>query len=253
MNLQETQSTDPAKFEEEFNRNNNLRSDQLIERFLVAYFLFGIAIAYFYDTWLIALTVGVASLLLYFVAKKMFPGKQVHHYMAGLAFGVYMAQFIYQMHGLFEMHFFAFIGSTLLITYQNWKVQLPIAIFVVVHHAIFGYLQYSSFSANKENTIYFTQLDYMTLQTFIIHGLLATVVFFICGLWAYEMKKRTKSTIENSKNIFAVAQVNDSVVQNLEYAVMLSNGMIDEKIEFEEGDVLGEALSTIQQKLSGKK
>ena len=33
-----------------------------------------------------------------------------------------MAEFIYQMHGLFEMHFFAFIGSAILITYQNWKL-----------------------------------------------------------------------------------------------------------------------------------
>jgi len=38
----------------------------------------------------------------------------------------------------------------------------------------------------------------MTLQTFIIHGFLATIVFFICGLWAWQMKKQTEVQIEQT-------------------------------------------------------
>jgi hypothetical protein len=95
-----------------------------------------------------------------------------------------MAQFIYQMHGLFEMHFFAFIGSALLITYQKWKLQMPLLIVVTIHHASLGYLQDIGVS-----NVYFTQLDYFTVGTFIIHVLLAAVIFFICGLWAYQLKK----------------------------------------------------------------
>ncbi len=94
-----------------------------------------------------------------------------------------MAQYIYQMHGMFEMHFLAFIGSAILITYRNWKLQIPLATVVIVHHAAFGYLQFIGF-----DKIYFTQLEYMTLQTFIIHGLLATTIFFLCGLWSYNFK-----------------------------------------------------------------
>src|SRR3982751_2068953 len=56
---------------------------------------------------------------------------------------IFMAQYIYQMHGLFEMHFFAFIGSAILITYQNWKLQIPMLLVVVIHHLAFGYLQNS--------------------------------------------------------------------------------------------------------------
>lgn len=104
-----------------------------------------------------------------------------------------MAQFIYQMHGLFEMHFIAFIGSAILITYQNWKLQIPLAALVIVHHASFGYLQYIGY-----DKVYFTQLDYMTLQTFIIHGILATIVFFICGLWAYQMKLLNERQIQQT-------------------------------------------------------
>jgi len=252
MNLQSIQASNPAAFEVEFYKSIKDRSDKLVELFLASYFLCGLVVAFFYDTWLVALSVGSISILLYYVSKKMFPGSNVHHYVASLVVGIFMAQFIYQMHGLFEMHFFAFIGSALVITYQNWKVQLPLALFVVVHHAVFGYLQYLSYTTNSAEPLYFTQLNYMDLQTFIIHGLLATVVFFICGLWAYEMAKRTRSTIDNSKNMMTVAQANDSVAKNLEHAILLSQGMYTDKIEYAEGDLMGEALSTIQKTLSGK-
>jgi hypothetical protein len=249
MQLANTKNFNPSEFHKDFTDRSRKRSDQLIETFLMLYFVTGLALAFVYDTWLIAFVSGGACLLAYFVAKKMFPGTNVYHYVASAVLGVFMGQFIYQMHGLFEMHFFAFIGSALMITYQNWKAQIPIALVVVVHHAVFGYLQFQSYSTSAENTIYFTQLDYMDLNTFIIHGILATVVFFICGLWAFEMNKRTIETIENSKNIFAVAQMNESVSRNLEYAILLSEGALTETIKFEEGDMMGEALHKIQVKL----
>jgi two-component system sensor histidine kinase/response regulator len=97
------------------------------------------------------------------------------------------------MHGLFEMHFFAFIGSAVLITYQNWKLQIPLMIMVVIHHSLFGYLQNSGWS-----TIYFTQLDYFNLETFIIHITITGVIFFISGLWAYQLKKYSRRQIQQT-------------------------------------------------------
>jgi PAS domain-containing protein len=114
----------------------------------------------------------------------LLPESDLYQYVLSVVLGIFMAQYIYQMHGLFEMHFFAFIGSALLITYQKWKLQIPVTVVVLVHHAVFGYLQNTGL-----REIYFTQLDYFALQTFIIHILLAAVIFFICGLWAYQLKK----------------------------------------------------------------
>jgi hypothetical protein len=228
------------------------KSDQRIEIFLALYFLFGIGISFFYDTWLMGLVVGASCLLLYFVAKKMLYSVDGHHYVASLAVGIFMAQFIYQMHGLFEMHFFAFIGSALMITYQNWKTQIPLTIFIVAHHGVFGYIQYSSYIAGEDSMVYFTQLQYMDLSTFVFHVTLAAVIFFICGLWAYDMRKRTESTIESAKNMLVVAQANDDVHKNLEYAAMLSNGIYDGEIVYKDGDFMGEALKKIQQTLINK-
>jgi len=251
MNLSSVQSFNPNRFGEELKESIKKRSDKLIEIFLCSYFFVGILLASVYDTWLIGGSVGVLCLALYFLAKKLFPKGNVHHYTASLVVGIFMALFIYQMHGLFETHFFAFVGAVLMITYQNWKAQLPVLFFVLVHHALFGYMQYISFIEHKENTIYFTQLNYMDFETFIIHGILAGIIVFICGLWAHDNSKRTDEIIANTKNIMVVAEANEGVAKNLEYAMMLSNGMVNETITYKEGDLMGEALSAIQKKLKG--
>ncbi len=160
------------------------RSDRIINYFLPAYFLGGLILANFYDTWIIAIGVGGLSLAAYYLVKWFLPDSELYQYILSAILGIFMAQYIYQMHGLFEMHFFAFIGSAILITYQNWKLQIPILCIVAVHHAVFGYLQNLGFTK-----VYFTQLDYFALQTFIIHILLTTIIIFISGLWAYQLKK----------------------------------------------------------------
>jgi signal transduction histidine kinase len=187
VTAQQTYQTIKKAYQEQVKQ----KSDTLMNYFLASFFVVGLILANFYDTWLFAVGVGGLSLLAYYSVKFLLPRSETYQYMVSLVFGIFMAQFIYQMHGLFEMHFIAFIGSAILITYQNWKLQIPLAALVIVHHATFGYLQYMGY-----DKVYFTQLDYMTLQTFIIHGFLATVVFFICGLWAWQLKRSNERQIE---------------------------------------------------------
>ncbi len=160
------------------------RSDRFMNYFLAGYFVVGLLLAGYYDTWLIALGGGGLLLVAYFSAKIVLPDSSLYQYVLSTVLGFFMAQFIYQMHGLFEMHFFAFIGSALLITYQKWKLQIPILIVVALHHATLGYVQNIGIT-----TVYFTQLDYFTLPIFTVHILLSAVIFFVCGLWAYQLKK----------------------------------------------------------------
>lgn len=169
------------------------RSDKLINYFLFSYFFLGLVFAYFYDTWLIAIGSGSICLIAYYSAKIALPKSDLYQYVLSVIFGIFMAQFIYQMHGLFEMHFFAFIGSAILITYQNWKLQIPMMLVVVIHHGIFSYLQ----NTGIEN-VNFTQLDYFELRTLIIHFLLAAIIFFICGLWGYHLKRNSERQITQS-------------------------------------------------------
>lgn len=192
----------------------NKRSDRLINYFLPGFFLAGLMLAPFYDTWIIAIGAGGSCLIAYYFTKRMLPHSDLYQYVLSAVLGVFMAQYIFQMHGMFEMHFFAFIGSAILITYQNWKLQLPLLIFVVIHHGTLGYLQDSGIPG-----VYFTQLDSLELRTFIIHIILAAIIFFTCGLWAYQLRKYSRLQLEQTREMNRLekeAQINKERLLNEE-------------------------------------
>jgi len=116
-------------------------SDTIINYFLLFYFIAGLLFAFFTTPGPSASVWEGLSLLAYYFTRFALPGSNLHQYVLSAVLGIFMAQYIYQMHGLFEMHFFAFIGSAILITYQNWRLQIPIMVVIVLHHGIFGYLQ----------------------------------------------------------------------------------------------------------------
>jgi signal transduction histidine kinase len=179
----------------------NRKADRIIERFLFLMMLFGVFIAFFYDTWLIALTVGPLCLLAYFATKKLLPDSTLYQYVLSTVCTIFAAQYIYQMHGMAEMHFWVFISSTALIIYQNWKLQIPMIVIVYIHHGVFAWLQYAGYEE-----VYFTSLDYMDLTTFIFHSVLATIVCLISGLWSYTIHKRTIHDAENIKMLSRLQQ-----------------------------------------------
>lgn len=218
------------------------KSDKIVSTALGIYFAFGILISFVYDTQLIALGVGGLCLLGYFIVKILLPQSNLYQYVAGVVLSVFMAQFIYQMHGMLEMHFFAFIASMLLITYQNWKLQIPVTLTVVVHHSLFAWLQYTG---NKE--IYFTQMEYMDLQTFIFHAGLAAVIFGISGMWAYQLRQATEQAASNTENLHL--QIGN-VDNNIKFANEISKGNLDYNyLITDESDELGKSLIKMRDSL----
>ncbi|MFD0750286.1 ATP-binding protein [Mucilaginibacter calamicampi] len=191
--------------------------------FIAGYFFVGLLLAFFYDTWFIALGVGGICLLAYYSVKILLPASNLYQYVLSAVFGVFMAQFIYQMHGLFEIHFFAFISSAILITYQNWKLQMPLLVVVFLHHAIFSYLQNVGIA-----NVYFTQLAYFDMQTFAIHISLTIVIMMIGGLWAYQLKKYGEVFITQSQKMSELqkeAQLSIERKHNTEVLTGLNNSL----------------------------
>ena len=207
------------------------RSDKLMNYFLAGFFLIGLALASFYGTWLIAIGVGGLSLLAYYITKIALPGSDLYQYVLSVVLAIFMAQYIYQMHGLFEMHFFAFIGSAILITYQNWKLQIPMLVLVLIHHATLGYLQDIGF-----DKVYFTQLSSFELQAYVIHILLAAIIFFTCGLWGYQLKKYSAVYIGQSLEMGRLQMetllaVNEQKHQLERHAAVLDKAVAQGKFE----------------------
>lgn len=216
------------------------QGDNLVKYTFLGLFVFGLILSPWYDTYTVALGVGSCNLLVYFLSQQIFKGTKFYQYVAGIVFPLFMAQFIYQMHGLFEMHFFAFFGSVVMIGYQDWKLQLPLILTVVVHHSSFAYLQ---FSGNSD--IYFTQLDYMDLETFIFHAGIAAVIVFVCGFWGYDLAKKTLKAGINNLQLETQLEV---VQENKLFAEEIADGNLDVefKNEVAANDELGQALSRMQ-------
>ena len=76
------------------------KSDKLMNYFLVGFFITGLLLAFFYDTWLVAIGVGSLSLLAYYSTRLLLARSNAYQYIVSVVLGLYMAQFIYQMHGL---------------------------------------------------------------------------------------------------------------------------------------------------------
>jgi PAS domain S-box-containing protein len=172
------------------------RSDRGMNYLLGGFFLIGLLLSPFYGTWAIAMVVGGFCLGACHVTRFLFPTHTTYQYVLSAALGIFMAQYVYQMRGMFEMHFFAFVGSAALIAYQNWRLQIPLATVVLLHHAIFGYLHFTG-----QPGVYFSELNAISLETFIIHIVLACTAFTICGLWAHHFHASSRQQAQQNHEI----------------------------------------------------
>ena len=224
------------------------KSDQVVEALLLSYFFFGIGLSFFYDTYLVGAGVGLLSLALYFGTKLFFKGSTVNQYIASFVAGIFMAQFIYQMHGLFEMHFTAFIAIIALITYQNKYIFIPQLVFVVVHHSTFAYIQYLGYTNDNEayKQIYFTQLDYMDFQTFLFHAGLYAAGVVIAAIYAHNLEK---NTIRDAENIIKLQKSEDSMKVNINIANEIASGNLDAEFENTDGNEMSQALEEMRTNL----
>jgi methyl-accepting chemotaxis protein len=222
-------------------RQKYTSADTVIEISLGILSFASLLIAPIYSTLSFAIPVVVLLLAAYFGSKIFLTESCIYQYVGSVCLGLYTALLIYQMHGMIEMHFLAFIGSILLINYRKWTLQIPITLVIVVHHAVLSYIQYIGY---KE--VFFTSDDYMDLETFLVHVGLAAVIFFLSGLWAYRFKKN-EEMIE-SKNKLLEAQM-DNINRNIVIANQITRGNLDNHIASQENDELGLALSLMQQNL----
>lgn len=214
-----------------FFTNEKQKMDKILFYLLVGYLMFGLFIAFYYDTWLLAVGVGGSISTAIFIAWKLFPKSSIYQYLASALFGIYMAQMIYQMHGLFEMHFFFFIGSAILIGYQNWKLQIPFVLVAAIHHSVFAYLQF----VEGSETIFFSQVNWTT-QTFLFHMCLVSLVAVINGIWAYQGEERT----------FEILKVNATLAdkEKIEHILSVVQNSSNELLEISERNIkIGKVLS----------
>jgi signal transduction histidine kinase len=91
------------------------------------------------------------------------PGSLLTRLHAGVVAGLLTIQYIYQLHGLLEMHFWYFILSTLLIAYADWRVFTIGVGLIVVQHT------YSAILHNSGTQTFFWEDDKVELSRLVFH------------------------------------------------------------------------------------
>ena len=161
------------------------RGDRLMGGFLWLHLLFALCLAPFYHTWFIALTVGSAALLMFYLGKWLMPRSFLTRCLAGVSLQMFVATHIYQMHGLPEMHFTFFTAFTMMIVYQDWRSMWPGALLIIGQHILFAALQNSGVNIGffPDQEIYFSKL--------VFHFGIALAQVAVCGYWCALLQRRT--------------------------------------------------------------
>ena len=235
MNDLSHQSAAVATKFQEFLRQSNEEADRAMRPFVFGFFTFGLLIAPFYSTWAFALGIGGSCLLAYLVCAYFLPGTFASRLVISLTFATYMLQFIGQMHGMYEMHFFFFINIAILIIYQDWRIMAPYTVFAIGHHSVFFAIQMNGYDVKE----YFINLENITYIVLAFHFGLAALMGVVCGWWAIILRKRTRQDFENKLRL---EEQLTNVSKNVAFAQQISQGALEADYELSKGDGLGESL-----------
>ncbi|UXP32367.1 methyl-accepting chemotaxis protein [Reichenbachiella agarivorans] len=176
------------------------KTEKTIMFIVTGLFLFGVTISLHYDTWTLGIGVGALSLLLVLLTRVFYSGKLIFRLVAGAVMALYMLQFIAQLHGLFEMHFWFFILPIILIFFQDWRVYIPFGLLVTVHHVLIFALYMGG--QDQYMTYLYGNVD-VALSTFLYHMGLA-VLGLCVSIWAaVKLKSETISNLQSNLNLNA--------------------------------------------------
>ena len=115
--------------------------DRLFVRLLWGHFAVSLLLAFWYQTFLAALFIGLpaAAVVGWLAANR--PGSVVTRCAAGVALMIFSALYIQQAHGMTEMHFHVFCALAFLLAYRDWRAIVAAAGAIAFHHLAFTLLQ----------------------------------------------------------------------------------------------------------------
>lgn len=128
---------------------NSLRDEfyRQADRFFLgvtsALLVVSLLLAFWYDTWMAALMIGLPAVLIPYFISQMSPASRLSRMAYGASLMVFSGLHIHQAQGLIEMHFSIFALLALLLYYRDTLPILVAAAVIAIHHLLFNYLQES--------------------------------------------------------------------------------------------------------------
>jgi methyl-accepting chemotaxis protein len=219
----------------------NQEADKKTSAFLGGFFILGILLAFFHGTYLTAIIMGGASVGAYLVARLLFADTLLLRLFASLLFWNFGVQYLIQMHGLYEMKFVFFIGLTVLLFHEDWKVFIP-ATFYALFTLILLYVY-------RDSVFVKTHLENMkdlSSMSFTIH--VVSILFYsaLCMWWATIQHAQTR---ESAIAAIGMEKQLMMVGVNIAFADSISQGNLKASYNAESPDELGTSLINMRESL----
>lgn len=132
-------------------------------------FLVALLLALLFDSWLIALVVGLPSLLVPLALHKLLGDHLLARSSYGVSFMFFAALHIHQAQGLTEIHFGIFVLLAILFAFRDAWVIIVAAAVIAVHHLLFMWLQ------QQDSGVYLLPDSANTLSIVMLHALYVVV------------------------------------------------------------------------------
>ena len=217
-------------------------ADGIVKYFIYGFFFLGLGLSVFYSTYVLALIMGGISLGIYRLSRSLIGGTFWFRVIVSLLLWNFAVQFILQMHGMYEMHFFYFIALTVLLFYEDWKVLVPTIAYAVL---TFLYIFYSQLGGGELNGM-LENIPELTYKNVILH--IGILMFYggLCILWANLQKGQTRESGINQINMEDQLGLMDI---NINFANSISKGELKAEYAAEKADRLGESLMNMRDSL----
>ncbi|MDX2301831.1 MAG: GAF domain-containing protein [Microscillaceae bacterium] len=230
-----------AEITRTFYQRHYKKIDAQMAYFVWGYALLGFVWAYFYDTYILAFLVAASHLAIYYLCYFFFRGTLFSRSVISLMLWSFASAYLIQMNGMYEMHFFFFVSAATLIHYHDWRAQLPLFTFALIHHLVLAILDLSGII--QAESFLFNQIN---IQIVIIHLAIVLIDTSICIQIAVYVRKvnieqLTKSSLLEKQMKF--------IENDIQFAEEISKGNLQVSFSPLENDKLGWALSNMQKSL----
>ena len=226
-----------------FHEKVHEEADGIIRYFILGYFVVGLLLSFFYNSWVWSLAMGGSSLIIYYIARSFLSGTLWFRLIISFLLWNFPVQFIIQMHGMYEMHFFYFISLTVLLFYEDWKVLMPAFIYAIGTFLYMFYLQLSDSTING----YLENVPELTYKNAVLH--LGILMFYagLCVLWARLQRQQTRESGINQLKMEEQLELMDI---NINFAKSITQGDLKTSYKADKPDKLGESLMEMRDSLA---
>lgn len=214
------------------------QANAIAKRATFSFFLIGVLLAAFYNTWSAAFVGGVVMLALFFVPLAL---GAYNRYLNSLILAGFTIQFHYQLQGLQASHFFYFVVLTILLFYEDWRVLVPAAL---LHLVFVTLLHFKSDHALIQPFV--LQSGALTVGDFTLHTLIVAAYTILCAAWS-ELQHR--QTSESAQQAAQMQKQLALIASNQQFAESISEGKLKAEYPSANPDNLGLSLLSMRKSL----